>query len=135
MRVRIAAPHNAAMGEDSQIVIPDSFLALFVLNGRLRPRAGRAEIAERYELCEDMAQMLVQPAANKHWDLGVDEGEVLRRIQQGLLADGAVPISTDEAQWVCCRLAELLGWTMPPDPTPPSAETDGADRASFKGQP
>ena len=107
------AAHNRCMSEDSQIVIPASFLALFVPPGRTRVSAAREEIAQRYELCEDLAQMLTEPAADKHWDLGVDEAEVLRRIGQGLLETTAVPLTPTELQWVLCRLAELLGWPLP----------------------
>lgn len=102
------------MSEDSQIVVPPSFVALFVPPGRIKPTAGREEIAARYELCEDLAQMLTEQASAKKWELGVTENDVLERFQRGLLADGGV-VNALEARWVIRRLAELLDW---PDPGP-----------------
>lgn len=102
------------MSEDSQIVVPPSFVALFVPPGRIKPTAGRDEIASRYELCEDLAQMLTEQATTKRWDLGVTETDVLERFERGLRADGGV-VNLAEARWVVRRLAELLGW---PDPGP-----------------
>lgn len=101
------------MSEDSQIVVPPSFVALFVPPGHIKPTEQREVIAERYELCEDLAQALVERAQIVHFDTGADEAEVLRRIGLGLLA-GAAIVSEAEATWVVRRLAELLGW---PDPT------------------
>lgn len=100
---------NRAMSEDSQIVVPASFVALYLMPGRSRPTASRAEIAERHELCEDLAQMLTEEAKLKLWELGVTEVDVLQRVHQGLQAEGT-PLSQAEAGWVICRLAELLGW-------------------------
>lgn len=102
------------MSEDSQIVVPPSFVALFVPPGRIKPTAGRDAIAARYELCEDLAQMLTEQASTKKWELGVTEDDVLERFERGLRADGGV-VSAAEARWVVRRLAELLGW---PDPGP-----------------
>jgi len=102
------------MSEDSQIVVPPSFVALFVPPGRIKPTEPREVIAARYELCEDLAQALVERAQLVQFDTGADEAEVLRRIDLGLLAGQAV-VGEDEARWVVRRLAELLGW---PDPGP-----------------
>lgn len=102
------------MSEDSQIVVPPSFVALFVPPGRIKPTAGRDEIGARYELCEDLAQMLTEQATTKKWELGVTEADVLERFQRGLLGDGGV-LNAAEARWVIRRLAELLDW---PDPGP-----------------
>ncbi len=102
------------MSEDSQIVVPPSFVALFVPPGRIKPTAGRDEIATRYELCEDLAQMLTEQATTRKWELGVTEGDVLERFERGLCGEGSV-VSVAEARWVMRRLAELLDW---PDPGP-----------------
>jgi hypothetical protein len=45
------------MSDEPQIFIPESFTSLFVPPGRTRPQASRTQVLERYELCEDLAQM------------------------------------------------------------------------------
>jgi hypothetical protein len=97
------------MSDESQIVVPPSFIALFVEPGRSRPGAPRQEIAARHEFCEDLAQMLTEQAQDKRWQLGVDETTVLERMLAGLRAEGS-GVSAAEAQWVITRLAELLEW-------------------------
>jgi hypothetical protein len=94
---------------DSQIEIPESFIRLYLDPGRIKPRESRAFIAQRYDLCEDMAQMLMDPARDTLWQLSITEWDVLQRMQQGLIG-GEVNLSLDESQWVAQRLAELLGW-------------------------
>lgn len=99
-----------AMPDDhSQILIPPSFVALFVPPGRIRPSEPREHIAERYELCEDFAQMLVETATTKRFELGAHEEDVLERIGRGLHEPGS-PLTGAEARWVLTRLRELLGW-------------------------
>ena len=97
------------MSDESQIEVPPSFIALFVPPGRIKPTASREHIRQRYELCEDMATMFVDTAQTKLWELGISESDVLERIYAGLAA-GAGGVENNEAQWVTCRLAELLGW-------------------------
>ena len=101
------------MSEDSQILIPPSFVALFVPPGRIKPTLPRDEMAQRYELCEDMAQMLTETARNMEFQLGITEADVLQRCQQGLRTEPAV-VSEAESVWVVTRLAELLGWSALP---------------------
>ena len=98
-----------SMSDENQIVVPPSFIALFVEPGRIKPSAPREHIAERYEFCEDLATMLMDPARSKLWELGVDEADVLERVRRGLLA-GDAGVNAAEAQWVTTRLAELLQW-------------------------
>ena len=100
--------------DDNQILVPGSFTALFVPPGRVRPTEPRDHIAQRYELCEDMAQMLTEAALARRFELGITEADVLERMHRGLAQEGS-GVSTDEALWVTRRLAELLGW---PDPGP-----------------
>ena len=98
---------------DSQIEIPPSFLALFMEPGRSKPTATRFFIAQRYELCEDMAQLLTQTAQEMLHRLGIAERDVLQRCYQGLCGDNPVDnpvVNPQEARWVVRRLAELLGW-------------------------
>ena len=101
------------MSDDTQIDIPASFLALFLATGRQKPTEPRDVIANRYELCEDMATMLTEMAKNMLFGLGVSEHEVLERIKRGLSGDGAV-VSAPEIRWVLQRLAELLEWEIDP---------------------
>lgn len=100
------------MSDDNQVEIPQSFLALFMEPGRSKPAATRFFIAERYEFCEDMANMLTQTAQEILHGLGITEGDVLQRCFQGLtVADSA--FNALEAEWVVRRLAELSGWDQP----------------------
>jgi hypothetical protein len=100
------------VSDDNQFIVPPSFIALFVPPGGIKPRASREHIAERYEFCEDLAQMLTETASTKLFELSVAEADVLERIHRGLLVEGA-PVDADEARWVVTRLAELLGWPAP----------------------
>jgi hypothetical protein len=92
--------------------IPPSFLALYTVPHRTRLTVDRATLAQRYELCEDLAQLLTTTAGDMQWSLGITEVDVLQRCHRGLLGDAAV-VSDIEAQWVVCRLAELMGWPLP----------------------
>jgi hypothetical protein len=100
------------MSNESQIVVPPSFVALYMAPGRIKPGALREEIAARHDFCEDLASMLTAHASTKLWELGVTEADVLERIHRGLLGDDAV-VTAAEAQWVIRRLAELLEWDAP----------------------
>lgn len=96
------------MNDDSQLVVPRSFIDLFVPPGRVKPTEPWAVIAERHELCEDMAQMLTEVALARRFELGVTEDDVLERIGSGLREGGVVSVA--EGGWVVGRLAELLNW-------------------------
>ena len=100
------------MSEASQIHIPPSFMALHVPPGKVKPLIGQREMAARNELCEDMAQLLTEQAANLQFQLGITEALALERCLRGLLATPSV-VSEAEARWVVCRLAELLHWPLP----------------------
>ena len=99
------------MSEGSQILVPQTFTALFIPAGKLRPTETSAFIEQRYELCEDFAQMLVDKAKARQWELGIAEADVLERMAQGLSASEV--FSAAESLWVLRRLAELLGWSDP----------------------
>ncbi len=96
------------MSDENQVFVPPSFVALFVPPGRMRPTASRAEITQRHELCEDLAQMLVETAQTQRWSLGITTADVLARIAAGLPQTG-LGLSEAEAGWLITRLAELLG--------------------------
>jgi hypothetical protein len=103
--------------DESQIVVPPSFIALFVPEGRIKPTAPREEIASRYELCEDLAQMLVGTARERMAELGIAQEDALQRIHRGLVEGTPAPlIDAAEALWVMRRLEELLSWQMPGRP-------------------
>lgn len=97
------------MSDESQIEIPQSFVAVYVEPGRIKPSATREVLAARYELCEDMANMLTEHAKSTLFELGVTEGDVLGRFLQGLRTDDSV-VTIKESAWVIRRLAELLDW-------------------------
>ncbi len=99
------------MSDENQTEIPQSFIALYIEPGRSKPAATRFFIAERYELCEDMANLLTQTAQEMLHGLGITEGDVLQRCFRGLTAEGAV-VNPLEAEWVVRRLAELSGWSQ-----------------------
>ena len=98
--------------DDNQIEIPPSFTALFIPPGTTRLKVPAAQVRERYELCEDLAQMLTEQASARLHELGVTEWDVLARMEQGLAVPGS-PVTPPEARWVVRRLAELLGWEDP----------------------
>ena len=96
------------MSDEFQIHVPPSFHAVHA-DARGRLRLPLAEFRARYELCEDLAQMLVERAQALRFDLGVTEADVLQRIGQGLREPGA-GLQGGEPAWVLRRLAELLDW-------------------------
>jgi hypothetical protein len=109
------------MTEEFQIHIPPRFMALYVPPGKTKPTLGQREMAQRYELCEDLANLLTEKAANMQFTLGITEDLVLQQCELGLLAEPTV-VAPAEARWVVCRLAELLNWPM--DWSGPAFPTD-----------
>jgi hypothetical protein len=99
------------MSEGSQISVPPSFVALHV-DARQRLTVSAAELAARYELCEDLAQHLTEHCRGIHVEVGVDTDEVLERCRLGLCQPES-GVGPDESVWVVTRLAELLGWPHP----------------------
>ena len=97
---------------ESQLLVPESFAELFITPGQRKPSIDRAALAEKFELCEDMAQMLTEHASQVLVKLGITEGDVLVRMLQGLVAEEG-RLSEGEALWVVSRLAELLQWPLP----------------------
>jgi hypothetical protein len=95
------------MQDDSQLQVPPSFVALYTERQRLT--VTREALLERFDLCEDLANHLVDFAKSVHYQQGVSEDEVLARCRRGLLAEPS-DVSPAEAQWIAYRLAEILGW-------------------------
>lgn len=102
------------MSAENQITIPDSFRDIYLDPVRHKLQIGKDELLARYEHCEDLANMLMQPALDRKFSLDISELVVLRQIRSGLLGENAV-VTEDEATWVVSRLAELLLWVMPPE--------------------
>ncbi|MDE2402619.1 MAG: hypothetical protein KGL90_13235 [Burkholderiales bacterium] len=96
------------MTDEYQIEIPPSFVALYT-DARHRLTVPLATVRAQYEVCEDLANHLVDHCHGVHRDIGVAHNEVLVRIHRGLLSPDS-GVSPDEAVWVVTRLAELLGW-------------------------
>ncbi|MGC8509103.1 MAG: ATPase with chaperone activity [Thiomonas sp.] len=105
------------MAGDSQLVVPPSFIALFLEPHRTRPTQSREVITARYEFCEDLATLLTEHAADIQSSLHVTEDGVLQRVYRGLRVPDS-GVDAKEAQWVVNRLAELLGWPLPGDMPP-----------------
>lgn len=68
----------------------------------------------RYELCEDLAQALVEQAATAQFKSGGGTREVLAGLL-GALGGTDAGLMPGEPIWVVTRLAELLGWQAPED--------------------
>jgi hypothetical protein len=100
------------MDDSNQIDVPPSFVALYTTPAGHRLTEPIRIVRERYELCEDMAQLLMEQASIALFKSGGSEREVLQKMQAGLSGDGS-PVSAAEAQWVVVRIAEILGWESP----------------------
>ena len=100
------------MYEENQSFVPESFMMLYVKQGQYKPSLPRHELTQRYELCEDMAMMLMDTVSTQQFQLGITETDALAKCWHGPLATPLL-INSDEAFWVVCRLAELLSWPIP----------------------
>jgi hypothetical protein len=105
------------LDDGNQLDVPPSFTALFTTPGGYKLTEPLRVVRERYELCEDMAQMLTEQASAAQFKTGASESEVLAGVQQALSAEGG-PLGAAEARWVATRIAELLGWPMPAQSAP-----------------
>lgn len=104
------------MSDEYQIDVPPSFFALYT-DARQRLTQPLREVRARYEVCEDLANHLVDHARTLLFQLGVTEDDVLERVLRGLQVPES-GIAPPEARWVAHRLAELLGWAPLPPGTP-----------------
>ena len=96
----------------NQIEIPQSFVSLFLRAGTTKPSKPWEDILDRYEVCEDMANLLVDTASRMLFDLKITPEDVLERCHAGLAAPES-GFSAPESGWVATRLAELQGWALP----------------------
>lgn len=100
------------MNDENQLFVPSSFQDLH-RDSRGRWLCPMHEVANRYELCEDLAQHLVEHCRGVHIEIGADAFDVLERCLRGL-QESASGVSASEARWVVTRLAELLNWPALP---------------------
>jgi hypothetical protein len=101
------------MDDFNQIEVPPSFTALFTSPSGYRLTEPMSHVRQRYELCEDMAQMLTEQAGTTLFKSGGSEEQVLAQMRLALSGEGS-PVLPPEAEWVVRRLAELLNWPAPP---------------------
>ncbi|HEY0884930.1 MAG TPA: ATPase with chaperone activity [Ramlibacter sp.] len=101
------------MDDPNQIEVPPSFTALFASPSGHRLLQPMSVVRQRYELCEDLAQMLSEQASTVMFRSGHGEREVLQQMRLALTGPGSV-VEPAEAVWVVTRLAELLDWDAPP---------------------
>jgi hypothetical protein len=100
------------MDDPNQIEVPPSFVALFTTPGGHRLTEPMSHVRERYELCEDMAQMLTEQAGTLLFKTGGSERDVLASLRVALSGPESA-LGGNELAWVLTRLAELLGWAPP----------------------
>jgi hypothetical protein len=98
--------------DSNQIEVPPSFLALFTSPGGHRLLQPMDTVRQRYELCEDLAQMLVDQAATAQFKSGGSERDTLAKMEVAI-SDPGTGLERPEVSWVVSRLAELLGWELP----------------------
>lgn len=101
------------MEDPNQIEVPPSFTALFASPSGHRLLQPMSVVRERYELCEDLAQMLTEQASTVLFKSGHGERAVLQQMRLALTGPESV-VEPAEAVWVVTRLAELLDWDAPP---------------------
>ncbi|AMO22608.1 hypothetical protein [Ramlibacter tataouinensis] len=99
------------MDDFNQIEVPPSFTALFTSPSGSRLTEPMTTVRQRYELCEDLAQLLTEQASSARFKSGGTELQVLETIELGLSASES-PVQPIEAGWVVRRLAELLHWEV-----------------------
>lgn len=99
-----------SISQDSQIIIPDAFCAIYTDALRHRLTIGKEELAMRFELCEDMANLLSESTAAQWFKTGHEKAEVLEQVHAGLLVSGSVA-NEAEAIWVVHSIEEELGWS------------------------
>jgi hypothetical protein len=100
------------MYEENQSFVPETFIALYVKPGHFKTSLPRAEVLQRYELCEDLATLLQDTISAQQFQLGITEDDALNKCWQGLMVQPEL-VQPAEAFWVVCRLAELLSWPIP----------------------
>lgn len=98
------------MPTDSQIIIPDAFCAIYTDALRHRLIISKEDLAARFELCEDMANLLSESTAAQWFKTGHEKAEVLEQVHAGLMVSGSLA-NEAEAVWVVRRIEEVLEWS------------------------
>jgi hypothetical protein len=98
------------MYDHNQTLLPESFLALYVRNGR--PVVDRNELEARYEIAETIALHIAEVIARIPNDDENGQRESLQSVKASLLTAPA-PVSEAEATWVITRVAEICEWKPP----------------------
>jgi len=96
------------MYDHNQTFVADSFMALFIRNGRLT--ATRDEIERRYEFFEDLALHVASMSAMVAVVDKFEQMDALNRCRMGLLVAPS-QVAEVEASWIVRRVAELLDWS------------------------
>lgn len=97
------------MEDTNQVLVPESFQAIYKDSRRAKLSIPWPRLLERYEFCEDLSNMLVETASNMMHGLHITEDDVFGRVSMGLRAP-ASGTSPEESFWVLQRLAELMEW-------------------------
>ena len=98
------------MYDHNQTLVPDSFLSLYVRNGR--PVLDRDALEARYEVAETLALHIAEVVASVPADDESAQHEALQLVKASLLTEPA-EASEPEALWVTTRAAEICGWKPP----------------------
>ena len=88
-------------------------LSLVEENGQyFSPGTSPTEVAEAYDICEDLAQQCVHYCIRKMAEQSLPYEEVLEMLLQGLSKKNWV--SPSQVRWIVQRTSQLLGWDTPP---------------------
>jgi hypothetical protein len=109
MTLSCVRPPPYTMDDSNQLEVPPSFTELFTAKGGYRLTRPMDEVRSRFELCEDLAQLLTEQASTTRFKTEAPPAQVLETIQLGLSGEDS-PVQPEEAAWVVKRLAELLEW-------------------------
>jgi hypothetical protein len=100
----------ALMYDHNQTLVPESFLALYVRNGR--PLLDRNELEARYEIAETLALHIADVAVAVPTEDLDAQREALRSVKTSLVTE-PVQVSESEAAWIISRVAEICEWKLP----------------------
>jgi hypothetical protein len=98
------------MYDHNQTLVPESFMALYIRNGR--PALDRNGLEARYEIAETLALHIAEVVVNVPTDDEDSQLEALRSVKTSLLTEPA-QVDEPEATWVISRVAEICEWKRP----------------------